>query len=83
MTDKSKTLSRTKIQVNKSEGELLGLKHFLGHVENLPYSDSGLALSKSSYRLNKLQDVQKKKEMRITKRIKTLYIFYPSEKTRK
>ena len=43
--------------VKGKESEKLGIKHFLGHTKNLPYADSGLAISKSSYNLNKLQDV--------------------------
>lgn len=43
--------------VKSKDSEKIGIKHFLGHANNLPYSDCGLAISRSSYNLNKLQDV--------------------------
>lgn len=38
--------------VSPQDSEALGLKHYLGHTQNLPYSDCGLAISKSSLALN-------------------------------
>lgn len=55
--DEDKILVKKKRFVRSKEAENLGLKHFLGHTRNLPYTDCGLAISKSSYNLNKLQDV--------------------------
>jgi hypothetical protein len=46
------------MQVSRSEAESLGIKHLLGHTVNLPYSDAGLAISKSSLGLNRLSDVE-------------------------
>ena len=43
---------RTRYLVSKSETESLGLKHYLGNVNHLPFSDEGLAISKSSFILN-------------------------------
>ena len=63
MIFREETADRDKISLKQrrfikgKESENLGLKHFLGHTKNLPYSDCGLAISKSSYSLNKLQDV--------------------------
>ena len=48
--------NKKSFSVSKSESEALGLKHYLGHTRNLPYSDCGLAISKSSLSLNHLQD---------------------------
>lgn len=48
--------------MSKQEAEALGLKHYLGHTKNLPYTDSGLAISKSSLALNQLQDKIKEVE---------------------
>jgi len=55
--DKEKVFQKERIYIKAKESEKLGLKHFLGHTKNLPYADCGLAISKSSYNLNKLQDV--------------------------
>lgn len=55
--DDENILLRERRFIKAKEGEKLGLKHFLGHTKNLPYNDCGLAISKSSYSLNKLQDV--------------------------
>lgn len=58
ISDKTKMVQKERLFISKKEEEHLGLKHFLGHTKNLPFSDSGLAVSKSSYQLNKLQDVK-------------------------
>lgn len=57
LTDKEKVFQKERRYIKAKESEKLGLKHFLGHTKNLPYADCGLAISKSSYSLNKLQDV--------------------------
>ncbi|KAM3138297.1 hypothetical protein pb186bvf_009573 [Paramecium bursaria] len=54
--DKDNMIKRKKLFIPKDSAEALGLKHYLGHVNNLPHSDQGLAISKSSLELNKLQD---------------------------
>ena len=60
---------RDKIFIKKKDEENLGIKHLLGHTFNLPYSDSGLAISKSTYRLNQLQDVKKKKNKKLLNKL--------------
>ncbi|EGR27085.1 hypothetical protein IMG5_202020 [Ichthyophthirius multifiliis] len=62
LKDKQGFLTQKKGIVNKQEAEALGLKHYLGHTKNLPYSDCGLAISKSSLALNQLQDKIKEVE---------------------
>ncbi|KAL4464086.1 hypothetical protein ABPG74_006023 [Tetrahymena malaccensis] len=52
----SQYIKKKKKFVSRQEAEALGLKHYLGHTKNLPYSDCGLAISKSSLALNQLQD---------------------------
>ncbi|KRX00170.1 hypothetical protein PPERSA_10669 [Pseudocohnilembus persalinus] len=49
-------IDKRQLYVGKVDSESLGLKHYLGHTKNLPKADSGLAISKSSLALNKLQD---------------------------
>lgn len=49
-------IDKKQLYVGKVDSESLGLKHYLGHTKNLPKADSGLAISKSSLALNKLQD---------------------------
>ncbi|CAD8077391.1 unnamed protein product [Paramecium sonneborni] len=56
VNDKDNMIKKTKYLIPKEQAESLGLKHYLGHAKNLPFSDQGLAISKSSLELNKLQD---------------------------
>lgn len=50
-------LKKVKVKDNRSRNEVVGYKHFLGHIDNFPSSSYGFSLTKSSFRLNKLQDV--------------------------
>ncbi len=72
--EKNEIAKRDKIFIKKKDEENLGIKHLLGHTFNLPYSDSGLAISKSTYKLNKLQDVRLKTKQNKTKQNKTKII---------
>lgn len=54
LTDKDRLIKKRTHYVSKNDAEALGLKHYLGHTKNLPYSDCGLAISKSSLALNNL-----------------------------
>ena len=57
--DKTNTFRfrRVKAVDQSTKHEMIGYKHFLGHLTYIPDSRSGLALSKSSFALNRLQDV--------------------------
>lgn len=65
LTDKERYIKKRRYFVSKSDAESIGIKHFLGHTKNLPKSEYGLAISKSSLQLNKLSDkVQLIKKLR-------------------
>jgi len=55
--DPDNIIKRERVKINeKTKAEIVGYKHYLGHASYLSDSGAGYALSKSSIKLNNLQD---------------------------
>ena len=55
--NKDRSIRRKKYVASKKAIEAVGTKNYFGHTKNLPFSQKGFMVSKSSINLNKLQDV--------------------------